>query len=137
MVSSNTTSRNQPARLASIRRPLSNQDIGILIVGHGSRRVEANEDVQRAARLIGERGGFTLIEAAFLEIEHPNVSEGFSRLVAQGAREIIVHPYFLSPGRHTRGDLPREVAEIALLHPDVIYRISEPLSDALDRNSLQ
>ena len=128
MVSSNTTSKNQPAHLASIRRALSNQDTGLLIVGHGSRRAEANEDVQLAARLIGERGGFTLIEAAFLEIEHPNVAEGFSRLVAQGAREIIVHPYFLSPGRHTRGDLPREVTEIAALYPDVIYRISEPLS---------
>ena len=101
---------------------------GILIVGHGSRRAEANEDVRQAARRIGERGGFALVEPAFLEIEHPNVAEGFTRLVAQGAREIIVHPYFLSPGRHTRGDLPEEVSEVALRHPHVGYRITEPLS---------
>lgn len=101
---------------------------GILIVGHGSRRTEANEDLRQAAQSIGERGSFPLVEPAFLEIEHPNIAEGFTRLVAKGAREIIVHPYFLSPGRHTRGDLPQKVSEVAAHHRNVRYRITEPLS---------
>src|SRR2546426_9803118 len=101
---------------------------GILVVGHGSRRAEANEDVREAARRIGERGGFALVEPAFLEIEHPNVSEGFTRLVQRGAHEITVHPYFLSPGRHTRGDIPVEVREAASRHVGINYRITEPLS---------
>jgi uroporphyrin-III C-methyltransferase len=101
---------------------------GVLVVGHGSRRREANEDVCEAARRIGERGGFALVEAAFLEIEHPNISEAFTRLVERGAQEITVHPYFLSPGRHTRGDIPVRVREAAASHPAVGYRISEPLS---------
>ncbi|MGH9960953.1 MAG: sirohydrochlorin chelatase, partial [Pyrinomonadaceae bacterium] len=58
---------------------------GILVVGHGSRRPEANDDVREAARKIGERGGFPLVEAAFLEIEQPNIAEGFKRLVECGA----------------------------------------------------
>src|SRR2546422_7494588 len=101
---------------------------GILVVGHGSRRAEANEDVREAAQRIGERGGFALVEPAFLEIEHPNISEGFTRLVQRGAHEITVHPYFLSPGRHTRGDIPVEVREAASRHVGVNYRITEPLS---------
>jgi uroporphyrin-III C-methyltransferase len=101
---------------------------GVLVVGHGSRRPEANEDVREAARRIAERGGFAFVEAAFLEIEHPNIREGFSRLVQRGAREITVHPYFLSPGRHTRGDIPVEVEEAAGHHIGVSYRITEPLS---------
>jgi len=101
---------------------------GVLVVGHGSRRQEANEDVREAARRIAERGGFSLVEAAFLEIEHPNIGEGFARLVQRGAREITVHPYFLSPGRHTRGDIPVEVEEAAKRHIGVNYRITEPLS---------
>ena len=101
---------------------------GVLIVGHGSRRQEANEDVREAARRIGLRGRFALIEAAFLEIEHPNIREGFARLVERGASEITVHPYFLSPGRHTRGDIPAEVREAAGHHHGVSYRITEPLS---------
>jgi uroporphyrin-III C-methyltransferase len=100
----------------------------VLVVGHGSRRREANEDVREAARRIGEHGEFQLVEAAFLEIEHPNISEGFSRLVELGARDIMVHPYFLSPGRHTRGDIPVEIRAAASRHPGVTYRISEPLT---------
>lgn len=101
---------------------------GVLVVGHGSRREEANCDVREATRRIGECGGFALVEAAFLEIEHPNVSEGFRNLVQRGARSITVHPYFLSPGRHTRGDLPREVDVVAGCFPGVRYQITEPLS---------
>jgi uroporphyrin-III C-methyltransferase len=100
----------------------------VLVVGHGSRREEANEDVRQVARLIGVRGGFQLIEAAFLEIAHPNISEGFARLVAQGARHITVHPYFLSPGRHTRGDIPVEVQRAASEHTGITYQITEPLA---------
>jgi uroporphyrin-III C-methyltransferase len=101
---------------------------GVLVVGHGSRRAEANEDVLNAARLIGGRGGFDLIEAAFLEIARPTIEESFTRLVERGARAITVHPYFLSPGRHTRGDIPVEVRRAAGHHPGVAYRISEPLA---------
>ncbi len=103
-------------------------DHGLLVVGHGSRRAEANEDVREAAARISERGGFGLVEPAFLEIEHPNIAEGFARLVKRGARDITVHPYFLSPGRHTRGDIPVEVSEAASRHPGITCRITEPLS---------
>jgi uroporphyrin-III C-methyltransferase len=100
----------------------------VLVVGHGSRREEANADVREVARLIGLRGGFSLIEAAFLEIAHPTISEAFTRLVEQGAEHITVHPYFLSPGRHTRGDLPVEVEEAARQHPGIAYQMTEPLA---------
>jgi uroporphyrin-III C-methyltransferase len=101
---------------------------GILVVGHGSRRQEANDDVREAARRIGERGGFDLVEPAFLEIEHPDIAAGFKRLIERGACSVTVHPYFLSPGRHTRGHLPRKVGDVAACFPGVRYQITEPLS---------
>lgn len=104
------------------------QSHAVLVVGHGSRRQEANDDVREVARRISERGGFPLVRAAFLEIASPSIEEGFARLVAEGARDITVHPYFLSPGRHTRGDVPVEVRAAANRHPDVTYRITEPLT---------
>ncbi len=100
----------------------------VLVVGHGSRREEANEDVRDAARKISVRGGFDLITAAFLEIAHPNIHEGFAQLIELGATDITVHPYFLSPGRHTRGDIPLEVREAAEAHPGITWRITEPLN---------
>src|SRR5260221_9642312 len=100
---------------------------GVLVVGHGSRRHEANEDVREATRRIGERGRFGLIEAAFLEIEHPNIREGFARLVERGASEITVHPYFLSPGRHTRGDIPFKLRDPPTLTAGAGFQITDPL----------
>ena len=100
----------------------------VLVVGHGSRREEANEDVRQVAQRIGERGGFPLIQAAFLEIAHPNIHQGIANLVAQGASSITVHPYFLSPGRHTRGDIPVEVSAAAAEFPNVSFKITEPLA---------
>src|SRR5215475_251688 len=100
----------------------------ILVVGHGSRREEANEDVRLAALRIGERGKFPLVVAAFLEIAGPTIAEGYAQLVAAGARHIIIHPYFLSPGRHTRGDIPVEVQAAADEHPGISFRISDPLN---------
>jgi len=103
-------------------------DIGILVVGHGSRRREANDDVRQAAARIAVCGSFPIVAAAFLEIERPSIREGIVQLAQRGVREIVVHPYFLSPGRHTRGDIPSEVQESALAFPGITFRISEPLS---------
>jgi uroporphyrin-III C-methyltransferase len=104
------------------------KQVGILIVGHGSRREEANEDVREAARLIARRGPFACVEPAFLEIVSPTIEEGFDKLARRGADHVIVHPYFLSPGRHTRGDIPVDVQAAATRHPGVTYQITEPLA---------
>jgi len=112
---------------------------GVLVVGHGSRREEANEDVRRVAEKIAERGNYPLVGAAFLEITSPNISEGFTQLVERGAQHITVHPYFLSPGRHTRGDIPVEVREAAAKHDRITYTITEPLTahDLVIRASIE
>jgi uroporphyrin-III C-methyltransferase len=104
------------------------KQVGILVVGHGSRREEANADVREAARLIARRGSFAFVEPAFLEIVSPTIEEGFASLIRRGAGHVVVHPYFLSPGRHTRGDIPVEVEEAASRHPGVTYQITEPLA---------
>ena len=49
------------------------------------------------------------MRVAHLEIAPPGIGEGIDACVAAGATEIVVHPYFLSPGRHTSHDIPRQV----------------------------
>ena len=107
---------------------MRNLRAGVLVVGHGSRREEANADVREVARSIGERGGFPLVVAAFLEIAIPDIDQGLSQLIEAGANHIIVHPYFLSPGRHTRGDIPAKVAMAVNRHSHLSYQITEPLA---------
>jgi sirohydrochlorin ferrochelatase len=48
-------------------------------------------------------------------------------LVAQGARRIVVIPYFLTLGIHLRRDLPRIVEELESIHPGVEILVTDPL----------
>ena len=93
------------------------------MVGHGSRRREANDDV-RELHTHREACTSPWLSLRF-EIEHPNISEGFARLVDQAPKKLwSTHTSFLS--RHTR-DIPVEVRR-GCRHPGISFRISEPLS---------
>jgi len=99
----------------------------ILLVDHGSRRPDANAQLEALAEALRARLPERVVRIAHLEVAEPSVAQGFAACVAAGAREIAVHPWFLGPGRHTREDLPRRVEEARRQHPDVRVAISEPL----------
>ena len=91
----------------------------ILLVDHGSRVAEANAALDAVAEQLRHRLPDRLVRVAHLEITPPGIGEGIDDCVAAGAREIVVHPYFLSPGRHTSHDIPRQVEAAAARHPGV------------------
>ncbi len=69
----------------------------------------------------------TLVEFAHMEFAEPTIAEGFARLVAAGAREIVVQPLMLAPGQHATVDVPRLAAEAAQSHPGVRHTVTAPL----------
>ena len=99
----------------------------ILLVDHGSRRAEANAQLEELAARLAARAADRVVRFAHMELAPPSIAEGLAACVADGAREIVVHPYFLGPGSHTRSDIPRLVEEAAARHPGVRVRVSEPL----------
>ena len=99
----------------------------LLIIDHGSRRQDANDLLPQIARMVREMSGFNIVHFAHMELAEPTIQQGFDACVAAGAQEVIVHPYFLGPGRHSRSDIPRMVAEAAAKHQQVRFRITEPL----------
>jgi sirohydrochlorin ferrochelatase len=99
----------------------------ILLVDHGSRRAEANAVLEQVAERVRRRRPGWIVRAAHMELAAPTLAEAFDACVAEGAAEIVVHPYFLAPGRHSSDDIPRLVAEASRRHPRVRVRISEPL----------
>jgi sirohydrochlorin ferrochelatase len=99
----------------------------LLLIDHGSRKQEANNLLPEVARMLKAMSDFDIVYYAHLELAEPTILQGFDACVAEGAAEVIVHPYFLSPGRHSTLDIPRMVAEAAARHPGVRYRITEPL----------
>ena len=100
---------------------------GLLIVDHGSRRKESNDLLRRLAGMMRERFGLDIVHYAHMELGEPTIAQGFDACVAEGAEEVIVHPYFLGPGRHVTIDIPDLVREAAGRHPGVAFRITEPL----------
>jgi sirohydrochlorin ferrochelatase len=103
----------------------------LLLIDHGSTRDDANELLPKVARMIREMSDFEIVCYAHMELAEPTIQQGFDACVAAGALEVIAHPYFLGPGRHSISDIPRMVAEAAARHSGVSYRITQPLG--LDR----
>lgn len=98
----------------------------ILVVAHGSRRESSNHEVEILARKLALLANeFDSVRAAFLEMVEPNIESGLKELIEQGAKEIIVLPYFLAAGRHVVEDVPEDVERVKAEHPDVEIHVSE------------
>jgi sirohydrochlorin ferrochelatase len=99
----------------------------ILLVDHGSRRAEANLVLERVAELLRRRAPARIVRVAHMDLAEPTVQDGVDACVAAGAREIVIHPYFLTPGDHVTRDIPALAEVAARRHPGVSVRVSEPL----------
>ncbi len=99
----------------------------IILVDHGSRLASANDMLNDVVALFRRVSGYPIVAAAHMELASPSIADAFSACVAQGATRVVVHPYFLSPGRHSTTDIPRMVAEAAKHHPDVSFHVTQPL----------
>lgn len=104
--------------------------IGVVIVDHGSRRDEANAVFLDLVARFAETSGYTIVEPAHMELAPPTIEDAFARAVARGANEIVVHPFFLLPGRHWKHDIPELCAAASHAHGDVPWRLTGPLGDS-------
>jgi sirohydrochlorin ferrochelatase len=97
----------------------------LLIVAHGSRRKDSNDEVRRLADRIRENSGpsFGLVASAFLEISSPQMDSAIADLVDEGATDIVIFPYFLAAGTHVATDIPRIVEEEKALRPNITFEI--------------
>ncbi|MDF7808247.1 CbiX/SirB N-terminal domain-containing protein [Pontiellaceae bacterium B12219] len=97
----------------------------LLVVAHGSRRKESNDEVRRLTIRIEENSGpaFDLVSCAFLEISSPQIDSAIADLVDAGATTIKVFPYFLAAGTHVVQDIPRLIEEAEANYPSVHLEI--------------
>jgi sirohydrochlorin ferrochelatase len=99
----------------------------IVIFAHGSSIESANDSVRRVAESVRRDGGFDIVQAAFLEQGRPDLAQAIALVVGQGARRVIVVPYFLTLGIHLQRDLPNIVKGLASIHKGVEIRVAPPL----------
>ena len=106
----------------------SDERLAIVLLDHGSRRTEANAQLDELAKRVAARRTEAIVRTAHLEIAEPALSHAIADCVDSGAPRIVVHPFFLSPGRHTTQDVPAQIAVARARHPDVEIVQSEPLA---------
>ena len=99
----------------------------IVIVDHGSRAPAANRAIVALAKKLKRRLPGAIVHCAHMEIAPPTIADAIDACVADGAREIVVHPFFLAPGAHSRRDVPALARAAARKHRGVRVRITRPL----------
>lgn len=104
----------------------------LLVVAHGSRRQESNDEVRKLTSQIRQLNHepYDHIDCAFLELAEPSIPDGIEGCIRQGASVVTVLPYFLSAGRHVREDIPELVEAARQRHPGVDLVLCEHLGTA-------
>ena len=90
----------------------------IILLGHGSRREEANQGLLQVARKVSAIVGCEVIPA-FMGHAEPSLPTAVMDKIRQGARTIIVMPLFLFRGIHVSVDIHEELKEIRDQYPEV------------------
>ncbi len=79
------------------------KDITLFIAGHGTERSEnSRKSIERQVELIRAKNLYAAVHAVFME-ESPRITKSYA--LAQ-TRNIVVVPFFISDGMHTREDIP-------------------------------
>lgn len=104
----------------------------LLLVAHGSRRQQSNDEVREIADKLRPHcsGQYDIIHAAFLELAEPLIPDGIKKCIDDGADEVLVLPYFLNSGRHVVEDIPEIVNDTKAHYPNVDIKITPHLGDS-------
>lgn len=100
----------------------------ILIISHGSPKQGAN-DLENLIPILAsilnksERD----IKIAYLKYGSPTVDRALLDFIDQGAKRVIVHPFFLSEGSHVSHDIPEMIREYREKYPEIEFFITDPL----------
>lgn len=97
---------------------MAENDLGAVILAHGSRVPETLRTLEDIACQVRTAGSW-LIEPAALQFNEPDLEQAVDRLVARGAKRIVVLPMFLFGGNHVLRDIPQVVQDVASRHAGV------------------
>ena len=98
-------------------------DTAILLIAHGSRRQQANDDLFKLADMVRKARPNSVVESSFLELTEPTIPQGAEKCVASGATRVLMFPYFLSAGTHVVDDLEEFRYNFAEKWPNVEFKV--------------
>ncbi|EQB39871.1 hypothetical protein M947_04640 [Sulfurimonas hongkongensis] len=89
--------------------------IAVVLIAHGSKRSESNEEFIRLVKKVKEEDThFCAVEFAFLELAKPSIEDSIDKLHQMKMDEVYLYPYFLNSGKHVAVDIPKIAREMQL-----------------------
>lgn len=95
---------------------------GIIILGHGSRRAEANQEVLKIADKLKKKHQNLAITAAYAEFAEPNLEKAVELLADSAVEQVIIVPLFLTVGNHLHRDIPERVERLQAAYPQMFFQ---------------
>jgi sirohydrochlorin ferrochelatase len=90
----------------------------VVLIGHGSRAAGADDAMEKIAVGLREKIGAIVVTCRMSGRGIP-FDEAFESCVRQGAKSVLVLPYFLHFGIHLRVDIPEMLRKAARKHPEI------------------
>lgn len=98
---------------------------GVILVAHGSKRRQSNEEFIKLCEAINvaNNTSFEMIMYAFLEFEAPSITSAMKRMQSKAIEKVFIYPYFLNTGKHVSIDIPEIIATIQGNYPKLDIEI--------------
>ena len=99
----------------------------VLIIAHGSRAKETENGFDVIVEMVRQKLPELVIESAYMQLSDKTFEAAVTDLVARGATEVRIVPYFLFTGMHIRQDIPEMIDGFAKQFPGVGFSLGQPL----------
>ncbi|EEA95319.1 sirohydrochlorin chelatase [Pseudovibrio sp. JE062] len=111
------------------------EKLGVMICGHGSRNKGAVAEFARLAEGIRERFPELPVDYGYLEFANPVIHSGLDNLREQGCTRILAVPGMLFAAGHAKNDIPSVLNTYQAKHPEVSIEYGREL--AVDTRMVQ
>ncbi len=102
------------------------RDVGVLLVGHGSRDAAANAELETLVAAYRASTPDARTEVAYIELARPLLSDALDA-IAPTVRRLVVVPLFLFAAGHVKIDLPLAVDEARRRFPATSFVVARHL----------
>ncbi|AGA25985.1 sirohydrochlorin chelatase [Singulisphaera acidiphila] len=99
----------------------------LLIAAHGSRDEAGVEEFWDFADAWRQLRPDRIQGAGFLEFAQPTIGAAIDELIDRGATRIVIVPAMLMAAGHVKNDVPSEVQESRVRHPNVTFQMARAL----------
>lgn len=98
---------------------------GIVVLFHGSRTEGAEEVVRRIISEVRKRGGYEIVEEAYLQHAAPGLQDAVEKCDRLRIEHIVIVPFFLQMGTHVTADIPALIEEARERYPHLQISVAD------------